>query len=74
MVYDNLLGCHCPKPLFNALALEFKELMLKEMINSNLILQQTINFIKKVYKIIPLYIFFGSDESELKNFAKFADK
>jgi len=49
---------------------EFKEIMLKEMVNPNLIIRNTLDFIKKVHKKIPLHIISGSDELELNFICK----
>lgn len=64
--YKNLLKKNIDQETLDIKAFHFKEIMLKEMINPNIIIQETLNFIKDIHLKLPCYIISGSDEEELK--------
>ncbi len=68
--YRNFLDKEINEFELNSIADEFKNIMIKEMINPKIIICETFEFIKKFYKEKPLSIISGSDHKELNIICK----
>ena len=64
--YSELLNEKITKSKMQEKAEEFKSIMLERMKSKKIIINQTLEFIKKIYSKYPLHIISGSDENELK--------
>lgn len=52
-------------------ALNFSEIMLSRLLDKQLIIHETINFVKKYSEAIPMHIVSGSDQNELRKICDF---
>ena len=64
--YETLLGRPCPKEEGEFRAAEFKTIMLERMMDQELIIEETIEFIRSLHGRISLHIVSGSDGAELR--------
>ncbi len=64
--YTELLNKQITKSKLEEKAEKFKSIMLDRMKSKQIIINQTLDFIKKIYAKYPLHIISGSDENELK--------
>ena len=65
--YKNLLKKNVSQETLNKKAQQFKKIMLNKMINHNIIIEDTLNFIRDIHRELPCFIISGSDQEELKH-------
>ena len=63
--YEKMLGQSISEEKVNELASEFSTIMKERLTTPEIIITKTVDFIKSIYKDIPLHIVSGSDEKEL---------
>lgn len=68
--YEELLNQSISEEEIKKLAEKFSEIMRKELINPNLLIQDSLNFIKKYHNISKFHIVSGSDQNELRFLCK----
>ena len=68
--YETLLGKTISDNEVNVLANKFSQIMKKRLVSSDILISETIDFIKNIHEHIPLHIVSGSDEQELNFLCK----
>ncbi len=68
--YETLLGKTISEDEVNALADKFSQIMKKRLVSTDVLISETVDFIKDIYEQIPLHIVSGSDEQELNFLCK----
>ena len=68
--YETLLGKIISDDEVNVLADKFSHIMKQRLVSSDVLIPETIDFIKNIYEQIPLHIVSGSDEQELNFLCK----
>ena len=68
--YEEILGKEISEDQVNRYAKSFSEYMVQRLTNRNLIIDETIHFIKNHYESIPMHIVSGSDQEELRFLCK----
>ena len=63
--FEEILGAKAQDEQIQELSEKFSHIMREELTNKNLLIQQTLNFIKKHQAEFSMYIVSGSDEKEL---------
>jgi len=63
--FEVMLGESISEGQVYELALQFSKIMQEHLISPQIIIPETVDFIKKIYKKIPLHIVSGSDGAEL---------
>ena len=71
--YENILNQPVTEEIVNDLAENFSKIMKKILTSKNLLIQDSLLFIEKYYKQIPLYVASGSDQKELRYLCKKLD-
>ena len=64
-LYEELLNKSISELEINRLANEFSELMKSKLVDKSILIQETVEFIKSIYKNFNLHIVSGSEEKEL---------
>ncbi len=68
--YEELLKQPISEQQLQLLAVQFSEIMRKELINKDLLIQDSMGFIQKYYSISNFHIVSGSDQNELRYLCK----
>lgn len=68
--HEQMLGSSITDEEVNRLTTEFSIIMKERLVTPEIIIQETVNFIKSIYKTIPLHIVSGSEENELNFLCK----
>ncbi len=68
--YETLLGKTISDNEVNVLANKFSHIMKQRLVSSDILISETIDFIKNIHEHIPLHIVSGSDEQELNFLCK----
>lgn len=63
--YEIMLGESITEEKVNELAEQFSQIMKDRLVTPDVLITETVDFIKNIYKKIPLHIVSGSDEVEL---------
>lgn len=64
--FEKILGMPADEGVIKSLAERFSAIMLKSLINREFLIKDSLSFIEKHHKTIPMHIVSGSDEKELK--------
>ncbi|HIP13324.1 MAG TPA: HAD family hydrolase [Arcobacter sp.] len=64
--YEEMLGQSISEKRVNELASKFSEIMKERLTTPEVIISETVDFIKRIYKRVPLHIVSGSDGAELR--------
>ncbi len=68
--YNEILGKDITQKQVSSYAEQFTQVMRKELVNTDLLIQETVDFIIKTHKEYELYIASGSEQNELRYLCK----